>query len=66
MSEPVEEDKFEIAFRVLGNEIFGMTLTSRSRVKNWAVFGLVVLVVLTLLFSEVSPLIFALIESFSA
>lgn len=64
-NEPPEEDKFEIVFRILGNEIFGMQLTSQSRTKNWAVFGLIVLVVLTLLFSELSPLIFALIDGVS-
>ena len=54
-TEKISKDTFEIAFRVLGNEIFGMTLVSHSRVRNWAVFGVVVLIALTIMVSELAP-----------
>lgn len=58
-----EEDKFEIAFRVLGNEIFAMNLSSKSSKKNWAVFGIIMLILVTVLIQQLIPLITLLLES---
>jgi hypothetical protein len=52
-----QEDKFEIAFRVLGNEIFAMNLISKSAKKNWAVFGVVLLILVSILMQQLAPLI---------
>jgi len=49
------EDNFEISFRILGNEFFGMKISSESRAKNWAFFGLITLVAMTLLVNEIGP-----------
>lgn len=57
-----QEDKFEIAFRVLGNEIFAMNLVSKSAKKNWAVFGIMMLILTTVLIQQLTPLILMLSE----
>ena len=49
------EDNFEISFRILGNEFFGMRISSESKAKNWAFFGLITLVAMTLLVNEIGP-----------
>lgn len=57
-----QEDKFEIAFRILGNEIFAMNLISKSAKKNWAVFGIIMLILVTVLIQQLTPLILMLSE----
>ena len=52
---PISEDNFEISFRILGNEFFGMKLTSQSRAKNWAFFGVLTLIAVTLIVNEIGP-----------
>lgn len=52
---PVNEDNFEISFRVLGNEFFGMKISSESRAKNWAFFGVLTLVAVAVLVNEIGP-----------
>lgn len=54
MTEPTE-DTFEISLRILGNEILGMRLTSASRMRNWAAFGLIALVILLAIASQTIP-----------
>jgi hypothetical protein len=54
------EDKFEIAFRVLGNEIFAMNLVSKSAKKNWAIFGIIMLTLVAILVQQLTPLILTL------
>ena len=34
-SGPADTDRFDLSFRILGNEIFGMTLESQSKMKSW-------------------------------
>jgi len=51
MEQP-NQDNFEISFRILGNEFFGMKISSESRAKNWAFFGLITLVAMTLLVNK--------------
>jgi hypothetical protein len=54
---PVSEEKFEISLKLLGNEIFAMQLVSQSAKKNWAIFGLISLVLFTIIVDQLLPLI---------
>lgn len=60
---PMSEDNFEISFRILGNEFFGMKIKSESRAKNWAFFGVLTLVAVTLLVNEIGPAIISMINA---
>ena len=55
--DPIENDKFEVSFRLLGNELFAMQLLRASRKRNWIVFGLVALILVTILAERMIPLI---------
>lgn len=59
-----DEDNFEISLRILGNEILGMRMTSASRMRNWAVFGLLTLVAIGLLAAETVPVFLDVIETY--
>jgi hypothetical protein len=59
-----EEEKFQISFKVLGNEIFSMELKSQSKRKNWVVFGIILLIALSILFHQLLPVITTLSEMF--
>ena len=50
-------DTFEVSLRILGNEILGMRLTSESRARNWAAFGLIAMIVLVVLVSQMIPVL---------
>ena len=52
-----EPDQFEISFRILGNEILGMRLTSASKARNWAAFGIIALAVVLAMIVEAMPAI---------
>lgn len=52
---PTPEDNFEISLRILGNEMFGMKITSQSKAKNWAFFGIITLVALVALVDAAGP-----------
>jgi hypothetical protein len=54
---PALEEKFEISLRLLGNEIFAMQLVSQSAKKNWAIFGLISLILVTIIVEQLLPLI---------
>jgi hypothetical protein len=54
---PASEEKFEISLKLLGNEIFAMQLVSQSAKKNWAIFGLISLVLFTVIVDQLLPLI---------
>jgi hypothetical protein len=54
---PAPEEKFEISLRLLGNEIFAMQLISQSAKKNWAIFGLISLILVTVIVEQLLPLI---------
>ena len=60
---PINEDNFEISFRILGNEFFGMKISSESRAKNWAFFGVLTLVAVTLLVNEIGPAFIAMVNA---
>jgi hypothetical protein len=52
-----EADNFEISLRILGNEIIAMKMSSQSKTKNWAAFGIISLIVLIGLANAALPLI---------
>jgi hypothetical protein len=49
------EDTFEVSLRILGNEIIGMRLTSASRARNWAAFGIIAMVFLLAVAGQTLP-----------
>lgn len=56
MSAEPEEETFSVGLRLGGAEVIGFHINARStRVKRWAFFGLLALVVLLLLFRELAP-----------
>jgi hypothetical protein len=55
--EDIPVDRFDLSFRILGNEIFGMSLTSQSRWKKWTIFGVMILVVMATLLQVLSPML---------
>lgn len=57
------EDTFEVSLRILGNEILGMRLTSASRMRNWAAFGIIALLVMLAITGELLPPILQAINS---
>ena len=59
----VHNDNFEISFRILGNEFFGMQISSKSRAKNWAFFGIFALFGVTILVNELGPALISIINS---
>ena len=61
MPDPTE-DTFEISLRILGNEILGMRLTSASRMRNWAAFGLIALIILLALAAQTIPTFVELVQ----
>lgn len=56
-------DTFELSLRILGNEMIGMKISSQSKAKNWAFFGLLTLVAITILVNVLSPSLIALANS---
>lgn len=56
-NEEAPEDKFEISLRLLGNEIFAMSLLSSSKKRNWMVFGLITLILVSILVERLIPVL---------
>lgn len=56
-AEPAPEEKFEISLRLLGNEIVAMALLSQSKKKNWVIFGLISLILITVILERMVPVI---------
>lgn len=48
-------DTFEVSLRILGNEILGMRLSSESRARNWAAFGIIATAILLAMIVELTP-----------
>jgi hypothetical protein len=61
MTEP--PDDFQISLRILGNEIIGLRLTSASRARNWAAFGIIATALMLAMFVEALPAIQAIMEA---
>ena len=55
-------DTFEVSLRILGNEILGMRLSSESRARNWAAFGIIATAILLAMIVELTPRIAELME----
>jgi len=55
MTDQKTPDEFEISLRILGNEIVGMRLTSESKARNWAAFGIIATAILLALIVELMP-----------
>lgn len=60
--QPTSPDEFDVSFRILGNEILGLSLVSQSRARNWAAFGMIVLVVLTIIVVEAGPVLVEIVR----
>lgn len=56
------EDNFEISLRILGNEIIGMHLTSASRARNWAAFGIIAMVFLLVVAGQTLPTLIEMVR----
>lgn len=57
MEPEYEQEKFVLNFRILGNEIFSVELMSQSKRKNWIIFGILLMVILSMLFQQLVPFI---------
>jgi len=55
-------DKFETSLSVLGNELIRVNINSESQAKNWAFFGMISLVVVTILVANYGPTIVAMFQ----
>ena len=53
-------DEFQISLRILGNEVIGLRLTSASRARNWAAFGIIATALMLAMLVEALPTIQAL------
>lgn len=56
----MEEDKpekFEMAFRLLGNEVLAFSISSESKRKNWIIISIISVVVLLAVVNQFVPLI---------
>lgn len=51
-----EADKFEIKLKILGKDLFGMEMSSKSNARNWAAFSLLALIVVALVAAKVVPM----------
>lgn len=59
-----KDDKFEISFRLLGNELIALQLFSSSNTKNWVMFGLLALVLMSALIANMVPVFIQLAQLF--
>lgn len=50
-------DEFQISLRILGNEVIGLRLTSASRARNWAAFGIIATALMLAMLTEALPTI---------
>lgn len=55
-------DEFQISLRILGNEVIGLRLTSASRARNWAAFGIIATALMLAMLVEALPTIQALMQ----
>lgn len=55
-------DKFDFSFRILGNEIVGMSLTSNTKAKNMIALVVVLFVAVGIFIGQVGPLAVDLIN----
>ncbi len=58
--DPVSPDKFELAVRILGNEVVAFSVSSESTKKNFIVIGAILAVLGSILLNQLLPVIQAL------
>ncbi len=59
--DPVSPDKFELAVRILGNEVVAFSVSSESTKKNFIVIGAILAVLGSILLNQLLPVIQALV-----
>lgn len=55
--EPVSPDKFELAVRILGNEVVAFSVSSESAKKNFIVIGAILAILGSVLLNQLLPVI---------
>jgi hypothetical protein len=61
----VEPEKFEVAIRVMGNEILAFSLNSDSPRKTWIAVSVITLVIVLMLLVDTLPTLLSIISSVS-
>ena len=61
----VEPEKFEVAIRVMGNEILAFSLNSDSPRKTWIAVSVITFVIILMLLVDTLPTLLSLISSVS-
>lgn len=59
---PTHRNTFEFGLTLLNTEVFGIRISSESKVQNWAVSGLLFTLLLALIVAAVAPVIVPLLE----
>lgn len=60
-----EPEKFEVAIRIMGNEIIAFSLTSDSKRKTWIAVSVITFVIILMLLVDTLPTLLSIISSFS-
>jgi hypothetical protein len=61
----VEPEKFEVAIRIMGNEILAFSLKSDSPRKTWVAISVITFAVILLLLADTLPALIGIISSAS-
>jgi len=61
----VEPEKFEVAIRIMGNEILAFSLNSDSPRKTWIAVSVITLVIVLMLLVDTLPTLLSIISSVS-
>jgi hypothetical protein len=60
-----EPEKFEVAIRVMGNEIIAFSLNSDSPRKTWIAVSMITFVIIIMLLADTLPTLLNIMSSFS-
>ena len=60
----VEPEKFEVAIRIMGNEIVAFTLKSDSPRKTWIAVSMITFVIVIMLLADALPILLNSVSSF--
>lgn len=60
----VEPEKFEVAIRIMGNEIIAFSLKSDSPRKTWVAASMIAFVIFIMLLADTLPVLLNVISSF--
>jgi len=61
----VEPEKFEVAIRIMGNEILAFSLNSDSPRKTWIAVSVITFVIILMLLVDTLPTLLSIISSVS-